>query len=81
MKGAITLGDVAARTALLDVACRRCIRQGRYSMARLVREHGPDTPLWQAFTGINDNCLEKDNRAAGEACSIHWPQLSDLFLA
>ena len=79
MKGAITIGQVAQRTAMLDVACRRCTRRGRVSMARLMREHGGDAALWEAFIGVNDDCPNKDNVAAGKACSIYWPQLSALF--
>jgi len=30
MKGATTLGEVAKRTAVLEVACDRCGRHGRY---------------------------------------------------
>jgi hypothetical protein len=36
----ITLGDVAERTAVLNVACSRCERAGRYSLETLVTRHG-----------------------------------------
>ena len=43
MKTMITLGDMAAKgMQMLEVACRRCDRRGRLSIARLIAEHGRD---------------------------------------
>ena len=38
----ITVGQVAALTRTLDIACGRCERRGRLSLARLLREFDPD---------------------------------------
>jgi hypothetical protein len=38
--GAVTLGDIAGRITMLEVACDRCERRGRYRVARLMTEHG-----------------------------------------
>jgi hypothetical protein len=39
MKGVISLGDMADKgMTMLEVACRRCDRQGRLSIARLIAE-------------------------------------------
>jgi hypothetical protein len=36
MRGdAITLGDIADKITMLEIACRRCDRRGRLSVARL----------------------------------------------
>jgi hypothetical protein len=41
MKTTITLGDMAAKgITMLEVACRKCPRRGRLSIARLIAEHG-----------------------------------------
>jgi hypothetical protein len=41
--GMITLGDMANKgMTMLEVACRRCDRRGRLSIARLIAEHGRD---------------------------------------
>jgi hypothetical protein len=41
MKTMITLGDMADKgMTMLEVACRRCDRRGRLSIARLIAEHG-----------------------------------------
>jgi hypothetical protein len=41
MKGVISSGDMEQRgMRMLEVACRRCERRGRLSIARLIAEHG-----------------------------------------
>lgn len=41
MNGVITLGEMRAKgMTMLEVACRRCERQGRLRIERLVAEHG-----------------------------------------
>jgi len=39
--GSLTLGDVAAKTDVLAVACTRCDRTGRYPLAALIEKHVP----------------------------------------
>jgi hypothetical protein len=43
--GAITLGDLAGRLQVLRVACRKCERAGRYSVAGLIERYGADMGL------------------------------------
>jgi hypothetical protein len=38
----LTLADFAAKTDRLVVACSRCDRRGRYSLAKLIANYGPD---------------------------------------
>jgi hypothetical protein len=40
-RGSITLGAVAAHTAVVTVACSRCDRAARYRLDRLIARHGP----------------------------------------
>jgi hypothetical protein len=40
--GAVTLGDIAGKLSMLDVACSKCDRRGRLSVAKLIAEHGAD---------------------------------------
>ena len=44
-RGSITLGELQGKLDLLDIACHRCERRGRVSLARLIEEHGADTGL------------------------------------
>ena len=39
---------------MLDIACHRCERRGRVSLARLIEEHGADMglpDLWESLAG------------------------------
>ena len=50
-RGSITLGELQGKLTMLDIACHRCERRGRVSLARLIEEHGADTglpDLWEA---------------------------------
>jgi hypothetical protein len=38
--GAITLGEIADRLPMLEVACSRCERHGRLRVARLIERYG-----------------------------------------
>jgi hypothetical protein len=42
LKTMITLGMAEKGMTMLEVACRRCDRRGRLSIARLIAEHGRD---------------------------------------
>ena len=53
-RGSITLGALQGKLDLLDIACHRCERSGRVSLARLIDEHGADTglpDLWESLAG------------------------------
>jgi hypothetical protein len=43
--GAVTLGEIAGRLAMLEVACSRCERRGRLDVAKLIERHGADARL------------------------------------
>jgi hypothetical protein len=43
--GAVTLGEIAGRLPMLEVACSCCERRGRLNVAKLIERHGPDTRL------------------------------------
>jgi hypothetical protein len=47
--GAVTLGDIAGKLQMLDVACSRCERRGRLSVAKLIERHGAGAGLPQAI--------------------------------
>ena len=38
--GAVTLGDIADRVAMLEIECADCSRYGRYRVDRLIEQHG-----------------------------------------
>src|SRR5947199_5819237 len=53
-RGSITLGELEGKLTMLDVACHRCERCGRVSLARLIEDHGADMglpDLWESLAG------------------------------
>jgi hypothetical protein len=66
---------------MLEVACHRCERHGRVSVARLTEEHGagmglPD--LWESLAG---DCQHARSTAVHNRCAIYYPELPALFLS
>jgi thymidine kinase len=43
--GAVTLGGIADKITMLEVACSRCGRHGRLSVARVIEQHGENAKL------------------------------------
>ena len=78
--GALTLGQVAERTAVLDVACGRCERRGRYDTARLVERHGAEMPMPELRGVLAGDCPRRASRNIRELSHVHFPRLSGLFL-
>jgi hypothetical protein len=80
MTGAVYLLDeIAARTAMLDVACNCCSRRGRLSMARLLAEHGEATPGTVVLAQLIATCREVKSGQLYDRCGAHFPQLPVLF--
>jgi hypothetical protein len=70
MKTQNTLADLRPEVAHLDVACSRCDRRGRLSVARLIEQHGPSTTLRDAVAGINAECPIREAHGVMERCDI-----------
>jgi hypothetical protein len=74
-----TLDDVAALTATLNVACRKCGRRGRVHTARLVREYGPDKPMPDLTRPPVGECPRLRSADIYDRRDAHCPDLSALF--
>jgi len=66
-----------ARTALtlageqgthLHVACTRCLRRGRYRIARLIAAHGRDHPLPTLLHTISADCPKRGTGQHSDRC-------------
>lgn len=75
--GSVTLGDVAARSNRIDVACSRCDRRGQYSLSRFVGKLGEDFPMTDLAAHIAD--CPKRNGPAWERCDIYYPGLGAIM--
>jgi len=67
-RGSIILGELQGKLDLLDIACHRCERRGRVSLARLIEEHGADTGLPDLWESLSDDCA---NATSGEQVEDH----------
>lgn len=74
VKGAVTLGDIAGRIAMLEVACTRCERRGRYRVAWLIEHHGADMGLPELRTIIAADCPRMIVASTRDLCGAHLPQ-------
>jgi hypothetical protein len=55
-RGAFTLAEIAAKLTTLEVACSRCERRGRLSLARLIEQHGAEASLGDLREVIAQGC-------------------------
>ena len=70
---------MAAKFAMIEIACRRCERRGRLSAARLIEQHGADIWLPSLCDVLAGDCPKRESVAAGERCSVYYPQLLRLW--
>ncbi|KAK48177.1 hypothetical protein BG58_32985 [Caballeronia jiangsuensis] len=71
--GSISLGEVAARSRHIEVACSRCERRGRYQLSRLVARLGEDFPMTNLAEEIAD--CQRQNVSTTERCDVYFPGL------
>lgn len=76
--GAVPLGEVAARASHINVACSRCDRNGRYKLARLVAQFGPDFPMTDLGAELAQ-CPRRNAPGHHERCDVYFPGLAKLM--
>jgi len=74
-----TLHQLGRLTRTLDVACARCPRRGRLSLARLIREHGSETMLREATADLNADCPNREAWRIQDRCDVYFPELPRLL--
>jgi len=57
--GAIVFSDLTGKVEVLRVACEKCGRDGRYILARLIRQHGRDGKLVDWLDELTAECPKK----------------------
>lgn len=76
--GSVALGDVAAKASHLDIACTRCDRRGRYGLARLVAQLGPDFAMTDLGAELTD-CPRRKEASHGARCDVYFPNLGAIM--
>ena len=72
--GSVSLGEVAERLSVLEVACSKCDRHGRYPLATLIERYGRHLALPDLRIKLAADC---DNHDAAEysRCDVYFPEL------
>lgn len=79
MPDVYTLGEIAARTAMLTVACSRCKRRGRYRLDKLIARYGADASGRIMVPELTADCPQREAAALWERCDILFPDTPTLF--
>ena len=79
-RGSITLGAVAAHTAVVTVGCSRCDRAARYRLDRLIARHGPACGIPDVLRLLSKDCPKRASVSA-DLCGVHCPELPGFFLS
>lgn len=72
--GAVALKDFPGD--VVELACERCGRRGRYGKARLVAEHGPDVGLPDLRARLAAGCRLVGRHFGNETCGAVFPALA-----
>lgn len=79
--GSLTFSDLAGRLEVLNVACDKCGRRGRYHVARLVAEHGPDRKVTDWRAALLADCPKVQAASHWDACAARMPDLAGLRIS
>jgi len=64
---------------MLQVACSRCERRGRYRLDTRFARHGADAGARVIVPEITADCPQRDSPALMERCDMLFPELLKLF--
>jgi len=71
---AVTLGDLAGKIVMLEVACRRCESCGQLRLDRLIEQSG-HMRLPEQRLILPGDYPQAEATSIGERCSVYFPQL------
>jgi hypothetical protein len=63
---------------LLDVACAKCERHGRYRVAGLIARHGAGMGLPELKEILSADCPRAGHISPYERCGVHYPGLASV---
>lgn len=74
--GALVFGDLVGNLDHVEMVCDKCTRRGRYSVARLIEQYGPDAKMTDWRTRITADCQRSGSMS--DPCGAHVPDLVGL---
>ncbi|MFL5335344.1 MAG: hypothetical protein ACJ8H8_19705, partial [Geminicoccaceae bacterium] len=72
-KQAVTLGDLVGRLDRLEIRCKRCDRQGRVRLTKLIAEHGAELGLPELAVLLAADCTKVAATNQADRCFVHFP--------
>ena len=76
-----TLGEIAIRTSMLQIACSRCERHGRYRLNTLIARHDANAAVRVIVPELVADCPRRDSAALVERCDVLFPELRESLRA
>jgi hypothetical protein len=73
--GAVTFGDLVGKLETLRVTCAKCEREGRYSVRRLIEQHGREGKVTDWLAGVAGDCPCKRSIDMSDQCRACCPDL------
>jgi hypothetical protein len=70
------LGEIAM--PILEIACSRCERRGRLSVARLIARYGVEGKLPDLQEVLAGDCPRVGATSIYERCGVHYPTLPNF---
>jgi hypothetical protein len=77
--GAIIFSDLIGKTEVLRVTCEKCGRDGRYILARLIRNRGRNAKVIDWLDELTADCPKKKASKANDPCGAKCPELARVL--
>jgi len=65
---AVTLGEIAGDTYMLQVACGKCGRRGRYKVAKLIETYGEGQTIIRWIETVSADCPRRSGTNPYDRC-------------
>ena len=75
----LTFGDIAGKLEMLRVECTRCPRKGRYSVAKLIAQHGLHGNMSKCVSDLRGDCPKRNAPHLHERCDLICPDLRKVL--
>jgi hypothetical protein len=71
----LIFGDIEGKLDVLRVECTRCSRKGRYSVRKLIEQHGRKASMMNWKEQIAGDCPNRDAPQLHDRCDLICPDL------
>lgn len=71
--------DLIGKLDMLNVACEKCGRAGRYRLNHLIEKRGRDAKIVDWLDEITADCPKKAARNWGDQCAARCPDLAAVL--